>query len=166
MEEVLNEFFNFLLTNIQKQSLKSCPQCNSFYVDIIKQGQLGCPNCWNYFNEELELIVKKTQNGNVEHVGKIPKRWKEAYVQNQKNQIPFIFKIKILEAILEKTISLEHYEQAIKLRDKIKHLKELGHQYEILKISLEQAVLKEKPIDDVQNQMNEILHQINQFDVV
>ena len=169
VEHVVGELFNFLLSGLKKKQTPAtgkppCPQCGSNYSDIVQVGKVGCANCWKHFGEEFDAVIQRVQSGNTQHVGKIPKKWAVKHIQEQKSQIPVSFKIKILENNMQEKIVAEKYEEAAKIRDSIKTIKGLNDKYNILKNQLEEAVMKEKPIDEIQHQMNGVIQEINKLD--
>jgi len=90
-----------------------CPNCNMTYADLKKIGRLGCSQCYAIFKKSLAPLLKRI-HGNTQHIGKSPKTLgKEA---KQKTQA------QILKAEMEKQIKMENFEEAAKLRDKIKEL--------------------------------------------
>ena len=164
VEHIVNELFQFILSDVKNQGItKKCPQCNSSYAEIVKNGKVGCAKCWECFAEELDLVVKKAQC-TAHHTGKVPKKWQKNQIQDQKNQIPISFRMKILDDLMQKAISNEEYEKAAKLRDVIKNLNQLIEKYEILKSKLEEATMKKQPIEEIKNQMISLLEEINQSD--
>ena len=90
-----------------------CPKCGLTYEDFKKVGRLGCGECYNAFKEALVPLLKRI-HGSTQHCGKSPK--KIAKTVKAKND---------LEAIkekLQKAIQKEDFEEAAKLRDKIREL--------------------------------------------
>ena len=47
---------------------------------------MGCPNCWEHFEQELDAVIRRVQSENIQHTGKVPKKWKEK--QKTKSQKP------------------------------------------------------------------------------
>lgn len=82
------------LNNITKG--EKCPRCGYTRDYYINNGKGGCPECYGSF--ETEKKVKSVNNSETE--------------------------IKKLEAQLEKCIKTENYEEAAKIRDMIKKIKE------------------------------------------
>ena len=168
MEKMVNELFQFMLGGIkpkvQLQEKPSCPHCNSSYADIVKAGKVGCPNCWEHFEQELDAVIRRVQSENIQHTGKVPKKWKEKQLKEQKSQIPVAFKMEIIKSNMQKFIEAEKYEEAAKLRDVLKALTKLNNHYEALKLRLEEAIVNEEPIEVLQKKMQEVLDKINELD--
>ena len=74
---------------------------------------MGCSNCYDTFKDKLEPIFNDIQQKSI-HIGKQPKNL-EAYK-------PSTDSIELLKEKLNIAINNENYEEAIKLRDKIKEL--------------------------------------------
>ncbi len=90
-----------------------CPKCGLTYEDFKKVGRLGCGECYNAFKEALVPLLKRI-HGSTQHCGKSPK--KIAKIVKAKNELD------ILKEKLQKTIQKEDFEEAAKLRDKIREL--------------------------------------------
>lgn len=91
----------------------ACPACGTTYGDFKKRGFLGCDNCYKYFTTALVPVIKRVQ-GNIEHVGKIPLKAGKDIVEKKK--------LMKLKEELQKSILMEEYERAAKLRDEIREL--------------------------------------------
>lgn len=93
----------------------SCPDCGMTYVDFRNEGRLGCPNDYSVFAEALEPLLEKV-HGKVEHTGKLPSRAGES----QRKQRDLM----MLRRKLRMAVDREDYEEAARLRDKIKDKEE------------------------------------------
>jgi protein arginine kinase activator len=91
----------------------ACLTCGTTYGDFKKRGFLGCDSCYKYFNSALTPVIKRVQ-GNIEHVGKIPLKAGKDIVEKRK--------LVMLKEELQKSILMEEYEKAAKLRDEIRAL--------------------------------------------
>lgn len=90
-----------------------CPNCGLSYSRIKEVGQLGCSVCYEQFKGQIEPLLRRIQ-GTTIHSGKIPGA--QGVAIEQRRQI---------EALREQqraAISQEKYEEAAKLRDKIRSL--------------------------------------------
>lgn len=90
-----------------------CPKCGLTYEDFKKVGRLGCGECYNAFREALTPLLKRI-HGSTQHYGKSPK--KIAKVVKAKNEV------EVLKEKLQKAIQKEDFEEAAKLRDKIREM--------------------------------------------
>lgn len=90
-----------------------CKNCGAFYREFKEKGLLGCSECYKYFSPAILSVVRGVQ-GNIEHVGKIPKKLGKDLIHKQK--------ILNLKEQLQNAIALEEYEKAAEIRDKIKEI--------------------------------------------
>jgi protein arginine kinase activator len=94
---------------------EKCPGCGFTYSDFRERGKLGCGQCYQSFSEPLSNILRKI-HGNIRHIGKSPAK---APVSKD------VSKMKEIEALrnaLNEAVKKEEYEEAAKLRDKIRAL--------------------------------------------
>ncbi len=96
----------------EKGTSTSCPRCGFTLDQFRKEAVLGCPYDYEVFEKPLRRLIKKAHNGKTTHCGKVPSRTSES----EKEQIKLI----TLRQRLEEAVRTEDYEQAAKLRDKIK----------------------------------------------
>jgi protein arginine kinase activator len=98
--------------NREEVKLK-CSRCGLTYEGFRKSGRLGCGECYNSFRQNLASLLKKI-HGSSKHLGKVPAKLsktlkKRTELQELKNK-------------LQRAIQLEEFEEAAKLRDRIKEL--------------------------------------------
>jgi protein arginine kinase activator len=93
----------------------ACPVCGFTQADFKKSGRLGCPACYDTFKEGLAGILKTMHKGG-RHTGKVPR----ALAAGREVQE----RIQSLQRNLEEAVAVEDYEQAARLRDQIKGLRE------------------------------------------
>lgn len=94
----------------KEESELKCEVCGMTYSEFKNVGKLGCDNCYKTF-KELDSLLKNI-HGNTHHLGKVPSKNKDEFVV--KREIAF------LREKLNEAIRLEEYEEAAKLRDKIR----------------------------------------------
>lgn len=94
-----------------------CKHCGTTYDEFKQKGLLGCDKCYECFKSTVMPIVKRVQ-GNVEHVGKIPKKSGKEII-NKKTLLK-------LKMNLQKCIAEEEYEKAAEIRDEIRNLEKEG----------------------------------------
>lgn len=134
--DFLGDFFGDydteLLPNFVKESNNKCNSCEESYDEFIKTGLLGCPECYDIFEDRLDPILKKLQ-GNSRHVGRgLNERLekssiKKAEIEEQGKVVKEKSKEEKIEELNEKlkmAIKEERYEDAAKIRDEIKNIKE------------------------------------------
>lgn len=90
-----------------------CSNCGLTYQDFKKIGRLGCGECYVAFQETLAPLLKRI-HGSTHHSGKVPARKEK--VTKARTQL------QELRDKLRKAIQNEEFEEAAKLRDKIKEL--------------------------------------------
>jgi protein arginine kinase activator len=93
-----------------------CQSCGFTYQDFKKVGRFGCGDCYESFKKHLDPLLKRIHGGN-RHVGKVPL----AAGKSAKDARP-LQDLKELKLRLEKAIQAEEFEQAAKLRDKIREI--------------------------------------------
>jgi protein arginine kinase activator len=92
-----------------------CPSCGIKFVEFRNTGRLGCPHDHQAFREEL-LPLLENIHGEVRHCGKVPRRMPQSKeMESELTQ---------LRNRLKQAVTKEDYEEAAKLRDKIKTLEE------------------------------------------
>lgn len=93
-----------------------CPSCNSTFSDIAENGKAGCSECYKTFYKEFMPYIKRI-HGSTMHCGKIPNKAPLAVKQSEDT-------VQSLRMKLNELVSEEKYEEAAKIRDKIKKLEE------------------------------------------
>lgn len=88
-----------------------CSKCGCSYATFMKVGKLGCGECYEVFGTHLTPILKRVHSGNIEHIGKVPKRIGGTI--SIKNQI------KELKQELQHVILQQEFERAAMIRDQI-----------------------------------------------
>jgi protein arginine kinase activator len=96
-------------------SQHACPNCGIKFVDFRNSGRLGCPNDYSSFREDL-LPLLENIHGETRHCGKTPRR----YPQAKKTEA----ELTQLRNRLKQAVTREDYEEAARLRDKIRQLEE------------------------------------------
>lgn len=92
-----------------------CPNCGLTYQNFRKMGRLGCSECYEVFKKELGPLLKRI-HGSDRHVGKVPLKGGKTIKDTRTLQD--------LKIQLEKAIQTEEFEEAAKLRDKIRDLEQ------------------------------------------
>lgn len=96
-----------------------CETCGLTYSQFSKSGRFGCVDCYTSFADRLDPLLKRI-HGNMEHSGKVPQR--------SGGKIKLKKELQELKLQLQQKVAREEFEQAAKLRDKIKQLeKEIAH---------------------------------------
>lgn len=111
---------------------KHCPACNARFSELASGERSFCPECYNTFNDELSNLLNNI-HGATDHSGKRPRRLakiKEHISEEKKKVEENIAEraeraeeknaLKELKKQLKAAIEEERYEDAAKLRDRIK----------------------------------------------
>lgn len=93
------------------RAMPSCAVCKLSFHQFRQTGLLGCSECYRAFGEPLAVLIEKTQNAGVHHVGKVPRRCG--------GDIDLGMIRQRLSRELEEAVRAEQYERAAKLRDRI-----------------------------------------------
>ncbi len=92
---------------------RQCPECGIKFVEFRNSGRLGCPHDYQEFREELTTLLENI-HGETRHCGKTPRR----LPQNRQAQSELVQ----LRKQLQQAINREAYEDAARLRDRIRQL--------------------------------------------
>lgn len=88
---------------------KTCPTCNMRLGDFRKTSRLGCPACYETFSDELMPLIESMHKGS-RHVGKTPLG--EGLTAESAS----------LQKALQEAVASQNFEEAAKLRDRIRGL--------------------------------------------
>jgi protein arginine kinase activator len=94
---------------------RECPHCGIKFVEFRNSGRLGCPHDYQEFREELATLLENI-HGETRHCGKTPRR----LPQSKQTQSELIQ----LRKQLQQAVTREAYEEAARLRDRIRQLEE------------------------------------------
>ena len=94
---------------------RECLICGTKFVDFRNSGRLGCPHDYLEFREELTPLLENI-HGETRHCGKTPRR----LPQNKQTQSELI----TLRKQLHQAVTREAYEEAARIRDRIRQLEE------------------------------------------
>lgn len=91
-----------------------CETCGLSYSEFRQRGLLGCPACYRSFEKMLLPLVRRAHENAEQHIGKTPPRFDLA---NRRQ-----YELVDLRRRLKDAVGAEDYEQAVRLRDRIKEL--------------------------------------------
>ena len=91
----------------------TCESCGLSYLEFRNHGRFGCAHDYDVFKGEL-LPLLESIHGDVRHVGKAPRRLPRA----QGAQV----ELTALRRRLQQLVTEENYEEAARVRDRIKEL--------------------------------------------
>lgn len=92
---------------------KKCPFCSTDLKSIRKKGRMGCPHCYSEFKNALMPIMRMIHK-DMEYRGKMPRA--------VPRQMKLEKSISDLRKRLKNEIFIENFEEAARLRDRIKQL--------------------------------------------
>ena len=127
LSSFLGEFFDYtqdsFLPEFTKVEQLYCKECGMTYDEFIHTGKFGCANCYETFSNKIDPILKNLQGSN-RYIGRKGKVTKPALNKEDKENFSKeeISKMDDLKEKLKKAIQEERYEDAAKIRDKIKEL--------------------------------------------
>jgi len=104
------------LGRVRRRITIQCPSCDCSKERFEETGRFGCPECYQAFGPFLSPILRKMHAG-LAHVGKIPRRKLTSKILNER--------IRRLEEELQRAVEREDFEEAVRLRDRIKGLRSL-----------------------------------------
>lgn len=91
-----------------------CPECGASFRDFSSHGRLGCPNDYEVFASQLHPLLEKMHGPALQHTGKIPSGAGQKVVLEKE--------VRELRLELERLIEEEKYEEAARVRDRIREL--------------------------------------------
>lgn len=97
----------------EKKEAAKCASCGLTYEEFSKAGRLGCPACYQSFGRVLYSLIKRVQKG-TQHTGKRPGKAPDGAVNPAD--------LRLLREQLRKAIEREEFEEAARVRDRIKQL--------------------------------------------
>ena len=95
---------------------RECAYCGIKFVEFRNSGRLGCPHDYEEFREELLPLLENIHGDPPKHTGKAPRR----RGQTKQNQS----ELAQLRKELLQAVNSEKYEDAARLRDRIRQLEE------------------------------------------
>ena len=95
-----------------------CPQCGMTYEDFRKSGRLGCGRCYETFRRFLAPLLKRI-HGSTEYHGRVPHAVEQKTVDLKEE-------LSQLKEKLKTAVGAESFEEAARLRDRIRSLESKG----------------------------------------
>jgi protein arginine kinase activator len=105
--------FGMGLKDVEESTQLKCPSCGLTYRTFRKVGRLGCGECYGAFRQYLAILLKRI-HGSTIHVGKIP--------TGMVPDTSLKSELQGLKAKLHQAIDAEAFEEAARLRDRIREL--------------------------------------------
>lgn len=96
-----------------RQAEPSCSHCGLTYSQFAETGRLGCARCYEELEQHLAPLIKRVHGADT-HQGKAPKRMGGLYRMQRE--------LSNARVSLQQAISTEKFEEAARLRDRIREL--------------------------------------------
>jgi len=109
----LEGFMDMGNVGYSQQKALVCPSCKMTFDEFRETGRVGCSDCYNAFKKQFASVLKNI-HGSIRHLGKIPKK--------AGSELSAKREIENLRDELKRAVKNEEYEQAARLRDKIRSL--------------------------------------------
>jgi protein arginine kinase activator len=103
---------------VVRSEVTSCKNCGLTYEEFLKNGKLGCSGCYQSFGKILIKNLRSIHGADM-HTGKKP----NGYISEAKRLVNQLPELERLSIQLQQAVEQEEYEEAAKLRDRIKELK-------------------------------------------
>jgi protein arginine kinase activator len=104
-----------LVESVEAPAGPACDACGISYLEFRNQGRFGCAHDYEAFKAEL-LPLLESIHGDVRHTGKTPRR----LPRTQGAQV----ELTSLRRRLQQLVTEENYEEAARVRDRIKELEQ------------------------------------------
>jgi len=96
-----------------------CARCGMTWDRLREDGRAGCATCYETFADELRAVMEKSQRG-AAHLGKTPRA-----AQKRRQRLLLLrarrdHQLELLQRRLQESVAAEKFEEAAKLRDKIR----------------------------------------------
>jgi protein arginine kinase activator len=115
----VNEILSGLVVQksaIQQLADLTCPTCKLTFVEFRNTGQLGCACDYDAFEKALLPLIERAHEGSSHHIGKVPRR-----IAAPRSEETDLIR---LRSELNHAVDNEKYEEAARLRDRIRTLEE------------------------------------------
>ncbi|MBO5197974.1 MAG: UvrB/UvrC motif-containing protein [Lachnospiraceae bacterium] len=121
LSSLLQGFYNGETKKVENEDLV-CPKCGTSFEEFSKTGLLGCADCYKSFGSAIKESLNKI-HGSELHTGKRPKGYEQEKAKEAEKRIQELSEIERLSIQLQQAIEQEEFEEAARLRDRIRELK-------------------------------------------
>ncbi len=122
LHELFGSMLNQQLAGSRKAAAAAkiqCPACGLSFAQFSQVGRLGCSECFYAFEERLKPLLRRIHAGTA-HNGKIPSR--------AQSKVKHLRELDELRKKLQEKVQNEEFEEAARLRDRIRALEnEIGN---------------------------------------
>jgi len=94
--------------------VRKCRACGTKYATINLSTEFGCPNDYQVFSKQVDKLLRKYNNGNSVHSGKLPLKSLEKTRRENRSML--------LQMRIEDAVRSENYELAAEMRDQLNAL--------------------------------------------
>lgn len=120
LSTVLGASSNYANTKPHSVSEVKCENCGMTYNEFMQKGKFGCSECFNNYGNVLDDSLRRI-HGSDRHIGKKPSNYtKDTFIKGDKKEKSEIDK---LQDQLNQAVEDERYEDAARLRDNIRDLR-------------------------------------------
>ena len=107
--------------------LQACPSCGYSLIEINRKNSMGCPRCYDTFRDAITGIIRGARPSFVSYPGSVPRNY-SVTIAEETAEYPD--SVDELRRSLDTAVRTEDYEQAARLRDRIReYLVERGEHF-------------------------------------
>lgn len=96
-----------------------CPKCGTTWDRLKQDGRAGCGQCYTTFARELANVMERVQKAS-QHAGKTPRALEKRQRRLMHLRLRRDNRLEMLQRRLQESLERENFEEAARLRDKIK----------------------------------------------
>jgi len=96
-----------------------CPKCGTTWDRLKQDGRAGCGQCYVTFARELANVMERVQKAS-QHAGKTPRALEKRQRRLMHLRLRRDNRLEMLQRRLQESLERENFEEAARLRDKIK----------------------------------------------
>ncbi|HVF84869.1 MAG TPA: UvrB/UvrC motif-containing protein, partial [Abditibacteriaceae bacterium] len=96
-----------------------CPKCGTTWDRLKQDGRAGCGQCYATFARELANVMERVQKAS-QHAGKTPRALEKRQRRLMHLRLRRDNRLEMLQRRLQESLERENFEEAARLRDKIK----------------------------------------------
>lgn len=111
MSDMFSEFLTNTFNTPTVSTDKVCKKCSSSITEIMNSGKVGCDECYQVFNQELLPSIENIHSKST-HIGKIS--------VSADSKVKKKAELEQLKSDLNEAVQKQEFENAAKLRDRIK----------------------------------------------
>lgn len=124
INELLNQFLK-AQANVSETQVTRCGDCGMTWQEFKDTGLLGCPKDYKLFENQLQGVIERAQQGGNHHTGK-EFHPQETPVKGKADDAVKLRQAELnrLKKELARAVEDEKYEAAAKIRDQIREIEE------------------------------------------